>query len=75
MGNTCRDEGLERDKRPSAHFMVPFSKNKMFIGSSQIYKRLNKAGTRRHLRLALYGLGGIGYVEIFAINFLDAEIC
>ena len=53
--------------------MVPFSKNENFIGSSQVYKRLNKAGTGGHLRLALYGLGGIGYVEIFAIVFL-AEI-
>ena len=65
MGNTLavrkRDE---RDKQPSAHFIVPFSRNEMFIGSSQVYEWLNKAGTGRHLRLALYGLGGIGYVEI-----------
>ena len=55
--------------------MVPFSRNEMFIGSSQVYEWLNKAGTGKHLRLALYGLGGIGYVEISAIISLDAGIC
>ena len=69
-----RDDRPERDKRPRAHFMVPFSRNEMFTGSSQLYNRLKKVGTGRHLRLALYGLGGIGYVEIFAIFFL-AAIC
>ena len=55
--------------------MVPFSKNEKFIGSSQVYKWLNNAATGSHLHLALYGLGGIGYVVIFAIVFYGAEIC
>ena len=77
MGKTVkeRNERNKRNKSPIAHFMVPFSKNDMFIGSSQVYEWLNKAGTGKHLCLALYGLGGIGYVEIFAIIFLGAEIC
>ena len=73
MGNTLAVK--KRNEPPIAHFMVPFEQNKTFIGSSQVYERLNKAGTGKHLRLALYGLGGIGYVEIFAIIFLGTEIC
>jgi hypothetical protein len=54
------------------HFMVPFPKNEEFIGESLIASRFKAHQTKRikagqlqhtgHFRLAMCGLGGIGYV-------------
>jgi hypothetical protein len=56
------------------HFMVPFPKNEKFIGKSHIsfwfqdYRQQRIASGQSehtgHLRLALCGLGGIGYVYV-----------
>jgi hypothetical protein len=56
------------------HFMVPFPRNEDFIGESYIaswfkaYRKeriaAGKSEYTGHLRLALCGLGGIGYVYI-----------
>lgn len=50
------------------HFMVPFSKNEHFIRRSQKIARLKDklvgCNVGGHRRLALWGLGGVGYVEV-----------
>lgn len=46
--------------------MVPFSRNADYIGTSQKIKdQLNRHGDQAggHRRLALWGLGGVGYVD------------
>jgi hypothetical protein len=53
------------------HFMVPFPRNEDFIGESEVASWFKGYQTKRieagksqhigHLRLALCGLGGIGY--------------
>lgn len=50
----------------SIYFMVPFSRNADYIGTSQKIKdQLNRHGDQAggHRRLALWGLGGVGYVD------------
>ena len=58
--------------------MVPFSKNEKFIGRSQVYERLRESAGRDETadeggprRLALYGIGGVGYgkISIFDLEF------
>ena len=49
--------------RPFVHFMVPYSGNKKFIDqkSGCIRKKLAEQNPSYHRRLAIYGLGGVGY--------------
>jgi hypothetical protein len=65
------------------HFMVPSPRNEDFIGESNIaswfkafHKRRTEAGKSQHtghLRLALCGLGGIGYV-LETKNYLRSQL-
>ena len=54
---------LEHNAQPKIHFMVPFSRNKGFVGKSQTLKWVDekiKGGEFGHHRVALWGMGGIG---------------
>ena len=48
-----------------AHFMVPYSRNERFIAGDQtlgrIREKLAEQKLSHHRRLAIYGLGGVGY--------------
>jgi len=51
---------------PDVLFMVPFSRDDLFVGREDIIakiseKRNKQAASRNHTRIALVGLGGIGY--------------
>jgi hypothetical protein len=47
-----------------ALFMVPFSKDSLFVGRediiAEISEKRKQAALRNHTRLALIGLGGVG---------------
>ena len=47
------------------HFMVPYSRNEKFIAPDQrldlIREKLAEQNPSYHRRLAIYGLGGVGY--------------
>ena len=51
--------------RTSVHFMVPYSRNERFIAGDQksgcIKEKLAERKLGQHRRLAIYGLGGVGY--------------
>ena len=51
--------------RPLVHFMVPYSRNENFIAQDQkpgrIREKLAEQNPSYHRRLAIYGLGGVGY--------------
>ena len=53
--------------RSLVHFMVPYSRNERFIAggqkSSRIREKLAERKPGHHRRLAIYGLGGVGYTN------------
>ena len=59
--------------------MIPYPRNDEFIGSSQSYVWLKKklegtnTGTSSYGRLALWGLGGIGYVSHYKDDVIEAK--
>lgn len=52
------------DATTVTHFMIPFSRNEQYIGGSQKLASIkDKLTGDGHRRLALWGMGGVGYVE------------
>ena len=51
---------------PVIHFIVPFSQDARFIGGDQnrkiLSEKLESCSASGHRRLAIHGLGGVGYV-------------
>jgi glycerol-3-phosphate dehydrogenase len=51
------------------HFMVPYSRNERYIGRDpkvgRIPEKLAQQKNSGHRRLAMYGLGGVGYGNPF----------
>ncbi|KAI9692806.1 MAG: hypothetical protein M1820_009354 [Bogoriella megaspora] len=50
----------------NARFIMPFSKDKLFVGRKDIIANIteHRAASQTHTRTALYGLGGIGKSQI-----------
>lgn len=50
------------------HWMVPYSRNRLFTGRKSTVEELDAlASDSSYRRIALYGLGGIGYVITFFV--------
>jgi hypothetical protein len=55
-------ESIDLEMEGRVRFMVPFSRNERYIRRSDTLERLgDKLVGEGHRRLALWGLGGVGY--------------
>ena len=63
--NNCWWVLASSPSRPLVHFMVPYSRNERFIArdqkSGRIGEKLAEQNPSHYRRLAIYGLGGVGY--------------
>ncbi|KAK1720523.1 hypothetical protein BDP67DRAFT_499999 [Colletotrichum lupini] len=65
-------KALKEDQKISVKFLVPFAKNKSFVGRSDVFSRLQSEFCHgpgddiedARFRVCLYGLGGIGKTQI-----------